>query len=132
MYVEPSAVLAILKEEPDAATYRDRLAVAPSKVITVVGKVEAAISLGRALNNYSLGPEVVERFCEDADITVVPIYPDLYAEAVGAYRRFGKGTGHPAKLNFGDCFSYAYSKLHNMPLLFKGDDFSRTDAVSAL
>ena len=132
MYVEPSAVLAILKEETDATAYRDRLAVASSKVITVVGKVEAAISLGRALNNYSLGPDVVDRFCEDADIAIMPVYPDLYAEAVGAYRRFGKGSGHPAKLNFGDCFSYAYSKLHNIPLLFKGDDFSRTDVASAL
>ncbi|MBX3569755.1 MAG: type II toxin-antitoxin system VapC family toxin [Rhizobiaceae bacterium] len=131
MYVDPSAMLTILKEEPDAAIYRDRLAAAPNKVITVVGKVEAAISLGRAMDDYQRGPDVVDRFCVEAGVTVVPIYNDLYAEAVSAYRRFGKGTGHPARLNFGDCFSYAYAKLHGMPLLFKGDDFSRTDAQPA-
>lgn len=132
MYVEPSAIVAILKEEPDAQIYRDRLAVAPTKVISVVGKVEAAISLGRIVQDYEMGPRLVDRFCEEAKIATVAIQPDLFNDAVEAYRRYGKGSGHSAKLNFGDCFSYAYCKRHGIALLFKGDDFSNTDVLSAI
>jgi len=132
MYVEPSAVIAILKEESGADVFRERIAVASSKVISVVGKVEAAIAMGRAMRNHDLAPELVDRFCDDANIATVPVYADIYNEVVMAYRRYGKGTGHPARLNFGDCFSYAYCKKYRMPLLFKGEDFSQTDIESAL
>lgn len=53
-------------------------------------------------------------------------------EAISAFTRFGKGRGHPAQLNMGDCFAYACARTHNVPLLFVGDDFSRTDIPSAL
>lgn len=132
MYVEPSALVAILKEEPEAAVFRQRIAAASNKVISVVGKVEATISMGKAIRNHALSPTLVSQFCEDANISVVPIYPDLYDDVVSAYRRYGKGTGHAAGLNFGDCFSYAYCKKHGLPLLFKGDDFSKTDIQSAV
>ncbi|HTV68734.1 MAG TPA: type II toxin-antitoxin system VapC family toxin [Rhizobiaceae bacterium] len=132
MLVEPSAILAVLKEEPDAQIFRDRIASVKSKVVLVVGKVEAAISLSRKLTNRDAAPGLVTRFCENAEIEVVSVHADIYEEATTAYRRYGKGTGHPAQLNFGDCFSYAYAKKHGVPLLFKGEDFSKTDIVSAL
>lgn len=132
MYVEPSAMLAILKEESDATLLMERLAVAPRKLVSVIGKVEAAISLGRSMKNHDIAPELVDGFCQQSGIEVVPVYPDLFDDVMKAYRRFGKGTGHPAGLNFGDCFSYAYSKRHGIPLLYKGDDFSRTDVEAAI
>lgn len=132
MYVEPSAIVAVLKEEADASMYMSRIAVASAKVITVVGKVEAAVSLGRSMQDQEYGALAVDRFCEHAGIATVPVYPDLYEDVMRAYRRYGKGTGHPAQLNFGDCFSYAYAKRHDVPLLFKGNDFSKTDIQSAL
>lgn len=132
MYVEPSAILAIMKEEPEAPALRRRLAAAPRKVISVVGKVEAAISLGRFMQNYDLGAVLVSEFCEQAGIEIVSVHPELFSEVMNAYRRFGKGTGHPAKLNFGDCISYGYAKRHGLPLLFKGNDFPMTDVDAAL
>jgi ribonuclease VapC len=132
MYVEPSALVAILNEEPDADALRNRLAVNATKVISVVGKVEASISMGRAMNNHELAPDLVEQFCLDAGISTVSIHADLFQDVVRAYQRYGKGTGHAAKLNFGDCFSYAFCKRHGMRLLFKGSDFSKTDVEPAL
>lgn len=132
MHVDPSAVLAILKEEPDAAVFRNRLMAAPVRAISIVGKVEAAIALGKAMRNYDLAPQVVTAFCEDANVVVSPVYPDLFEDALTAYKRYGKGTGHPARLNFGDCFSYAFAKRDGVPLLFKGQDFARTDVEPAI
>ena len=82
------------------------------------------------MSNHELAPALVDAFCEQSGIETVPIYPDLFDEVVKAYRRFGKGTGHPASLNFGDCFSYAYARKHGLPLLYKGNDFAHTDVES--
>jgi ribonuclease VapC len=132
MYVETSAIIAILKEEEDAGLYHERLASAGFRVISVVGKFEAAISLSRIIDDHVLGPRLVDRFCQEANIATVGIDPDMYQAAIDAFRRYGKGTGHPARLNFGDCFSYAYAKQHGLPLLYKGSDFSKTDVQSAI
>ncbi len=131
MYVDPSAILAILLEEAEAPGFRERLASASDRLISVVGKVEAALSLGQKIENYEVARQSVSRFCDDARIAVLPVLPDVYDEVLKAYQRYGKGTGHPAKLNFGDCFSYAFAKLHEQPLLFKGEDFSKTDLKPA-
>lgn len=65
-------------------------------------------------------------------ITVEPVTPRHADIARQAYRDFGKGSGHPARLNFGDCFAYALARATGQPLLFKGVDFSQTDVTSAL
>ena len=67
-----------------------------------------------------------------AAIEAVDFTMDMYREAVRALERFGKGRGHPAQLNFGDCMAYAVAKVYDLPLLYKGDDFARTDIRSAL
>lgn len=77
--------------------------------------------------NYDVARESIAQFCDEAGISVFPVQPSIYDGVLRAYRRFGKGTGHPAKLNFGDCFSYAFAKSSDQSILFKGDDFSRTD-----
>ncbi len=80
------------------------------------------------------GPAALEKLdhlLADLGVEIVPFAHDEAAAAVQAYRRYGKGSGHPAGLNFGDCFTYALAKLRGEPVLYKGDDFSRTDLVSA-
>lgn len=72
------------------------------------------------------GRSLLERFLLDFNIVVIPFGEAHWREAIDAYRRFGRGR-HPAALNFGDCLSYATAKLARQPLLFVGDDFSRTD-----
>ena len=72
-----------------------------------------------------------DRFLAELDITIEPVTVEHAQIAREAYRDFGRGSGHPAKLNFGDCFSYALAKATGEPLLFKGDDFSHTDVRTA-
>ncbi|HSI40346.1 MAG TPA: type II toxin-antitoxin system VapC family toxin [Xanthobacteraceae bacterium] len=62
-----------------------------------------------------------------AGIDILTLTPDIGRSALEAFDRYGKGGGHPAQLNMGDCFAYACAKLHNVPLLYKGNDFARTD-----
>ena len=73
-----------------------------------------------------------DEFCRDTGLVFEPVTEAQARIARDAYRDFGKGSGHPAQLNFGDCFAYALAKETREPLLFKGQDFSRTDVASAL
>lgn len=73
----------------------------------------------------------LHEFCVRGSVETVPFGPEHVALAFDAFRRFGKGR-HPAGLNFGDCFSYALAKATGEPLLFKGDDFTRTDVTAAV
>jgi ribonuclease VapC len=66
------------------------------------------------------------------DVHVVSFSVGMYRMAVAAFDLYGKGRGHPARLNFGDCMAYAVAKHHDIPLLFKGEDFARTDIVPAV
>jgi len=75
---------------------------------------------------------VIDAFLQASGITIEPITHEHGRLALEAHARFGKGTGHPAKLNMGDCFSYAVAITLGCPLLFKGRDFSRTDIPPAL
>ena len=67
------------------------------------------------------------RYLEATGVEIVPITSEIGRLALDARARYGKGTGHPARLNIGDCFAYAYAKAHAVPLLYKGDDFAHTD-----
>ena len=73
----------------------------------------------------------LDNFVRECDIDAIGVSPSIADIAFDAYRRFGKGSGHGAALNFGDCFAYALAKRLDEPLLFKGDDFSRTDITPA-
>ena len=74
----------------------------------------------------------LDRFCKDANMQFAPVDETQMRIARQAYRDFGKGSGHPARLNFGDCFAYAAAKALDEPLLYKGTDFGQTDVRSAL
>ena len=75
---------------------------------------------------------MIDRLVHEGSLEPVDFTPAMADAAVDAFRRFGKGRGHPAQLNFGDCTSYAVAKVHGVPLLFKGSDFAHTDIRSAL
>ena len=130
MIVDTSALVAILFDEPDAARYAQAIETAPRRALSAASYVEAAAVVDRT------GDPVVSRRLDDlltaGSIAVEPVTVEQARLARAAYRDFGKGSGHPAALNFGDCFSYALARERGEPLLFKGDDFAHTDVPAAL
>ena len=124
MIVDTSAVLAILFGEREARRCDEAIAQAPRCRMSAVSFLEAAIVL-ESRSGAEAGHEL-DAFLEAAAIDLAPVTPDQAAAARRAWRRFGKGN-HPAGLNFGDCFSYALAESEREPLLFKGEDFARTD-----
>ena len=130
MIVDTSALIAILRSERDARSYAEAIASAAMRRVSAVNYVEAA-----AVIDASRDPIASRRFDEllrEAQLTIEPVTEAQARMAREAYRDFGRGSGHPASLNFGDCFAYALAKAMNEPLLFKGDDFTHTDIESAL
>ncbi len=124
MIVDPSAVLAILIQEPDAERYAGSIAAAPSLRMSVATYLEAAIVLeGRGAE--AAGHEL-DAFLREAGIELEPVTHEHARAARRAWRRFGSGN-HPAGLNLGDCFAYALASVAREPLLFKGGDFGLTD-----
>ncbi|HEY9868811.1 MAG TPA: type II toxin-antitoxin system VapC family toxin [Candidatus Obscuribacterales bacterium] len=130
MIIDTSALMAILRDEPDAMIYADAIASASTRRVSAATFVEAAIII-----DGSRDPVAAHRFddlCLAAQITIEPVTEMQARIAREAYRDFGKGSGHPAQLNFGDCFSYALARVTGEALLFKGTDFSHTDITPAL
>ncbi len=129
MIIDASALIAILRDEADAATYARAIEAATARRISAVNFVEAAIVI-----DGSRDPVASRRFDElvaAARLSIEPVSREQAQIAREAYRDFGKGSGHPARLNFGDCFAYALAKVTNEPLLYKGDDFNKTDLTPA-
>jgi ribonuclease VapC len=128
MIVDTSALAAILFSEPERAAFIERIDRDPAPKLSVVSLVEATLvvegRLGRA------GGAGLDALLRDGAIAAVAVDRDQAELAREAFRRFGKGR-HPAGLNFGDCFSYALAKATGEKLLFKGDDFARTDIATA-
>ncbi len=128
MIVDTSAILAILFGEPDAERYEKALAGDVPRRMSVATLLEAAIVV-ESRGGEAAGHEL-DTFLARAEVELVPVTLDHVEGARRAWRRFGKGN-HPAGLNFGDCFVYALADANREPLLFKGDDFARTDVDAA-
>lgn len=131
MILETSALVAIVRSEPDVALYIAAIAGCEEVVrLSAAGYLEAAI-----VTDGSRDPILTRRldeFLAEVGVVVEPVTPQQERIAREAYRDFGEGSGHPARLNFGDCFAYALAKEMAEPLLFKGSDFSHTDVRRAL
>jgi ribonuclease VapC len=127
MFLDASAIIAILAAEDDAASLTARLARASAVHTSGMAIYEAAVGLAR-IGNTSLSDalELVNEFLAEVRAQIVPIERKTSEDAVGAFARFGKGR-HPAALNMGDCFAYACARQVMVPLLCKGNDFPRTD-----
>lgn len=130
MIIDTSAVLAILRDEPEGELFARAIDQARLRRISAANFLEAAI-----VTDGSRDPVISRRFDQllrEAEITVEPVTEAQARIAREAYRDFGKSSGHPAQLNFGDCFAYALARTTGEPLLFKGRDFKHTDIRSAL
>ena len=128
MIVDASAIIAILRNEPDASDLAAALQRAPIRRVSAVTWAEAAI-----VTDGNRNPVLSRRFDDllrDVGMRVETVTPKQAEIARYAYRDFGKGR-HKAGLNFGDCFAYALAKEMDEPLLFKGDDFVHTDVEPA-
>ena len=128
MIVDSSAVLAVLYREPDAQRYETAIAAATGCRMSVANVLETSIVLeGRG---GMAAAHELDTFLKDAAIEPMPVTVEHMEAARRAWRRFGKGN-HPARLNYGDCFAYALAEVTGEPLLFKGEDFARTDVEVA-
>ena len=123
MIVDSSAVLSILFGEEDARRHAAAIMAAHPCRMSVANVLEASIALERRGGDAA---HDLDMLLERAEIELVPVTVEHLSVARRAWRRFGKGN-HPAALNFGDCFAYALAKTTGEPLLFKGDDFVKTD-----
>lgn len=130
MIVDTSAVVCVHEGEPDARQYLDVMVDASLLQISAGTLLETSLVLDARQPLRS--SRRLDRLVADLDLEVVPVDEAQVAVARAAYRDFGKGSGHPAQLNFGDCFAYALAITTGEPLLFKGRDFSRTDVVPVL
>jgi ribonuclease VapC len=128
MIIDTSVIVSIVFKEPGYEIFISKLSESTETGIGAPTLVECGIVLSSRLGQDARG--MLARFLEEADITTIPFTDAHFGVAVGAWQKYGKGR-HPASLNFGDCLTYAVAKLANMPLLFKGDDFSQTDLLLA-
>mgnify|MGYP001810114465 CR=1 FL=1 len=125
MIIDTSAIIAILRDEPEAQFCAMAIESTTQRRVSAANFLEAAVVI-----DGSRDPVASRRFDElvrEAHLTVEPVTEAHARIARDAYRDFGKGRGHPAQLNFGDCFAYALAKATGEPLLFKGNDFTHTD-----
>jgi ribonuclease VapC len=127
--VDTSVFAAIAFREPECDRLRAVLMSAERFVTSSATLVEARIVLYRKGGTRMV--EELDQIVMAARIEIVPVDRDQADIAHTAFTRFGKGTGHPAQLNFGDLFAYALAKSRNIPLLFKGADFAATDVIAA-
>jgi ribonuclease VapC len=128
--VDTSALIAILRDEPEAMLCARAIAAAGTPRISAANFLEAAIVI-----DGSRDPIASRRFdelCVAARLIIDPVTESQARIARDAYRDFGRGSGHPARLNFGDCFAYALAKATGERLLFKGEDFVHTDIRPAI
>jgi len=121
-------VLAILFDEPERRAFTEKIEADATRLISAASYLEAAIIVDDRLGRE--GERDLRLLMAEADIEVVAVTIEQAEVAREAYRRFGRGN-HRAGLNFGDCFAYALASVASEPLLFKGDDFSKTDLSPA-
>jgi ribonuclease VapC len=127
--VDASAALAILLMEDDEAFHATTISEASVALISVSSVLECSMKVQR--RHGAAGESSLSRFLEASSLQVCVIDLPQLTTARTAFGTYGKGMGHPAQLNFGDCFSYALAKTRDLPLLFKGRDFSQTDITIA-
>lgn len=129
MIVDSSALLAVLLREPGHEALLERLAAEPAAGVGAATLAETGIVLAARMGVS--GRTLLARFVDELQLAVVPLSDEHWGVAVEAFLRYGKGR-HPARLNYGDCLTYAVARLAGEPLLCVGDDFPQTDLELAL
>ncbi|MGC2521767.1 MAG: type II toxin-antitoxin system VapC family toxin [Stellaceae bacterium] len=127
MFLDASAMIAIIVREADANALESRLGQAAKVYTSPIAVYETVLGLAR-IGHISVGAAnaMLDEFLQEVRVLVVPISADIGRSALAAFERYGKGR-HQAALNMGDCFAYACARSIDVPLLCKGDDFPRTD-----
>jgi ribonuclease VapC len=128
--VDTSALIAIINAEPEAGAFVDVIGAASEALISAATLLEAHCVACRSAGGVNAGE--LQALIDRLELTVVSFDLAQLEAARSAYSLCGRGTGHPANLNMGDCFSYALAKTRNLPLLFKGADFIHTDVEPAI
>ena len=128
--IDTSAIVAILRLEPEAASFVDAVSESDRCLVSAVSSLEAAMVLARSIGGPAAW-EPLDEMLASPGMEVVPFDAAQVARAREAFLRYGKGR-HPAGLNFGDCAAYALAATYGAPLLFKGDDFAKTDLAPVL
>lgn len=130
MVVDTSAVAAYVFGEPEAIHIEDCLADAKTCLMSAFTALECRMVLCGRLGDAGIG--AFDRFARLVDLDIVPFDASQVDVAFDAFLRYGRGTGHPARLNMGDCAAYALAVARGLPLLFVGQDFRHTDVTPAL
>ncbi len=131
MFIDASALTAMLVSETDARELLARLQNTSQRQTSALAVWETSIAVARVLGfSPSAALKAVEEFLKLAEVEVIAVAPETRLLAVEAFERYGKGR-HPAALNFGDCFAYACARFAKLPLLYKGNDFPQTDIEPA-
>ena len=127
--LDTSVIVAIALEEPEAELFGE-----------IIGSERCLIGAPTVFESHMVltdvpqrrGLDVLDKVLGAPYLEIVPFGPRILDDARLAFDRYGKGRGHKAQLNFGDCMAYAVARAHDLPLLYKGDDFAKTDIRSAL
>jgi ribonuclease VapC len=127
MVVDTSAIVAILSDEPERRAFIQAIVAAPVRLISAATLLEAGIVVEARRGEHA--GRLLDLLLHRARFEIVAVDSEQVDIARAAFRRYGKGRD-PAGLNFGDCFSYALAKARGEPLLFKGNDFGRTDVAT--
>ena len=130
MVLDTSAIVAAIAAEPDAARFRAVILGATSLAISAATVLESKIVLHS--RHAQAAVDAFDQMLEDAGIEIVPFDAPMAQLAFNAFRRYGKGQGHPAQLNIMDCAVYALATMRGESLLFKGSDFEKTDVQAAV
>ena len=128
MFLDASAIVAMLTEEVEGDALARQLAVSDVRLTSALALFVAGLAIARkGQHTLERASDILARFVGASNIRVEPITEEIGFLALKTFARYGKGTGHPAQLNLGDCLAYAMAKAHGARLLYKGDDFARTD-----
>jgi ribonuclease VapC len=128
MFIDASALVSILLDETDGAALASRIEATTVRFTSPIAIYEAVTAVNRVHKGGIRIAELrVRRFLESAGVAVKEIGDETSTRALDAFSRYGKGSGHPARLNLSDCFAYAMAKQFGVGLLYKGDDFAQTD-----
>ena len=140
MFLDASAIIAIILREPDAGHLLRKMESAEKLYFSPSSAFEATVAIAHRKSVAERGDQaptpptlidqcqtIVMGFLAELKAVEIPLDTGIRALAIKAARDYGRYVGHPAELNFGDCFSYACAKAYRVPLLYKGNDFSQTD-----
>jgi ribonuclease VapC len=128
MILDSSAIIAVLRDEPEAVACAEVIDTAPGCRLSAVNFLETAIVFDA--HRDPVISRRLDEFLRKAGVVIEPVTEEQALIARQAYRDFGKGSGHPAKLNFGDCFAFALAAVTGEELLFKGNDFCETNIAN--